>query len=359
MLHRDSAAGWPRSTVETLPNPHVYTISQPIYTASNSLVRRVPPREIASHRSTPWPRDWILFVFVLALATGSCLAVAVQFYIAHLQFLNAIGQPLGVAEQLFARLDGTLLLALTSQFAFPLLATTLGFGLACGSAASRANVEYRLAKFYEELSSNSLRNLRAKLPSSVSGMLAHFAQQLDQVQQGRAAVSAARRALHQTAQLLRRLEERKRFPEFLGMPDEHARYGEIAAQVEAVLEARHFVATLEGVDTAPVVGETYTVSLHFSPAPNLSVQNVDPMSQSDTRLKFHLIGEGLIVQERTLAFHMPRTGPSPKVFARVTVSTSAGALRVYVTEEDSAEVLQEFLVSLAVSTQTPTIPSLV
>jgi hypothetical protein len=283
---------------------------------------------------------------VLALAIGSALALGTQFFVARLQLLSTIGEPMAFGQML-ANLDDTLLLVLTSWLAFPLLALTLGIALAQGSAASYGNVDYKLARFYEELSAVTLKDFNAKLPNSVSFLMDRFMADLANVQRGRFAAATARRLMFDAARLLRQLAATVEGNDF--------DYMKRAAHIESAVGARHLKATIDSEGAVLTAGERYVVSMRFV---ELGPMNAETLPGANyvggIYLTLHLFGEGICVEERTLSVYLPAVGQSSDAVLHIRALDSGPcALRIFVTEERKAEVLQSLLVELPVITSRP------
>lgn len=296
-------------------------------------------------------RDWGVFVVVLGAALFGALALGTQFLVARQRLLLSLGQPSDVAGWLLMALDDSLWLALSSWLAFPLLAAALGVALAQGSAASSGGADYKLARVYEALSSQNLAYFARPLPPALTQLMERFAAHLRQVQQERLTAARTGRVMLDAAQALRQMAD--------SAPTDARHYLGLASEIDAAAGARRLIADLDDSGGPLVAGGRYALSLRFdapasehsSPsapsAPSTSLE--PPAAEAGHRLTLHLFGESIEVEDRSLALYLPATGPSSEARTHLTVLTpGVCALRVFVTYEHGAAVLQSLRIAVPV-----------
>ena len=115
------------------------------------------PRRLARVSAAIQPG--LLFVVVCATAVVSALNIGLEFVAARAVMVESAGLQAGWVDRLLVSLDSSLLMVMLSALAYPALAVSMGMSMAQGSAANTRRADYRLTRFYNELSARSLRRL--------------------------------------------------------------------------------------------------------------------------------------------------------------------------------------------------------
>lgn len=296
-------------------------------------------------------RDWGVFVVVVGVAVFGALALATQFLAARQRLLLSIGQPSDFASMVLTALEGSLLLALSSWIAFPLLAAALGVALAQGSAASSGSVDYKLARVYEELLSKNLVHFARPLPQALILLMDRFAAHLRLVQRERLAVARAGRVMLSAAQALRQMAA--------SAPIDPHDYVGLASEIETAAGARRLKVEIDDSDGPIVTGRRYALRLRFDEPASAHSESLEaPTSDGGYRLTLHLFGEGVEAEDRTLSTCLPPIGPSSEARTHITALTGGVCeLRVFVTFEHGAEVLQSLRIAVPVQAEPVTVRS--
>jgi hypothetical protein len=99
-----------------------------------------------------------------------------------------------------------------------------------------------------------------------------------------------------------------------------------------------------------VAGKRYALTLYFEASSlTRSASTESAASDAGHRMTLHLFGEGVDVEDSSLSVSLPGAGPSSEARTFITVLNAGGcALRVFVTYEHGAEVLQSLRIGVPV-----------
>src|SRR5437764_651998 len=114
-------------------------------------------------------RELVVNFVTLALALWAAAAIAIKILL-----IGTTVERNPVLSLFFAPI---------SAFAFPLLATAMGFSFAQGSATSRGSGSYKLGDIYDRLASSVVERFIAQLPPSSLNFLKRVADYIERNQQ--------------------------------------------------------------------------------------------------------------------------------------------------------------------------------
>ena len=207
------------------------------------------------------------------------------------------------------------------KMAVPLLALCFGFAMAQGSLSSTA-LDYQLALVYLDLSKRGLRSFEAKLPPSVIALLARFNELLAQVQSSTFVREAAARAA-------------------FALANAKATQPDLAKKLDKAFGFQRLIAELEEGNS--VDGYTHTLTLRFARADAPDVSRSD---RFELALRLLIYGERVEVDQQVARLVLPAFGDSEPLRLGLRFTSKDGVLKVFSTGINTAEVLQEFRLTL-------------
>jgi hypothetical protein len=265
--------------------------------------------------------EWMVFPIVTLAAVISAIVIGVQFYLAYLSVQVAAGTPLTLVERVVSGLDNNAIIVVFGWVAVPLLALCFGFAMAQGSLSSTA-LDYQLALVYSDLSNRGLRSFEAKLPPSVVALLNRFNDLLAQVQASTFVREAAARAA-------------------FALANAKATQPALAKKLDKAFGFQRLNAGLE--EGSSVTGYTHTLTVRFAGTDGPDVSRPD---RSDLALRLLIYGERIEVDRQIASLVLPASGDSEPLQLALRFKSEDGVLKVFSTGINTAEVLQEFRLTL-------------